>query len=571
MLAFLASAVLAVPVPAPAHPGSSPRPAAAAIADGDILCLKDGRVVQGPAMERKPEGIELAYPHGKILVPKEMIVDAVLAADANVPPSTDEEKEMATKGLVRYEGKWIPIKRRDELLQKRLASRRKELEEVDARKEWRNRGIQETAHFRFEYTVPDSILENYRDTMEAYFTEFAKAWKLATPKREDRLPVCFHGSEATFHQVSGAGYGVGGYFRFVRPWELNIYYERLDPSLTKWVMFHESNHYLQQLIELDFAVPHFPGESLAEYYGGSEWDPVKKKLTTGLILEGRLTEVQEDIARGEVMELQRLIETDRMYQHYNWGWTLVHFLMNDSRYQPKFQKFVFTLARSKGIKRRDMGVQGLKTCDGEEVARVFCSELGLKDANAVRKLEAEWHDYVKKMKPASLKGLESSGMSAAQRGRPIRALRILKEAIDQGSKNPLVFHRYAQVLYSKGRSDEAIAAWWKALEIDPLYGEFYARIGYAINHPRNHGKKDAAEEPETQGAADRSGDTDEKGEAKPADGKDEAADESAKSEKERPKRDPEGDRLIGLGKDLGYDSPFIDLDLAKKPADEEED
>jgi tetratricopeptide (TPR) repeat protein len=539
------AAILALAIPA------SP------VAEKDILCLKDGRVVQGPTMERKPDGIELTYPHGTILIPKAMIVDAVLAADANVAPATDEEKAMAAKGLVRYEGKWISPKNRDELLQKRLEKRHKELEQVEARKEWRNRGIQETAHFRFEYTVPDSILEDYRDTMEAYFQEFAKAWKIQPPKKEDRLPVCFHGSEETFHQVSGAGYGVLGYFRYVKPWDLNIYYERLDPALSTQVMFHESNHYLQQLIDLEFAVPHFPGESLAEYYGSSQWDPVKKKLTTGLVNEHRLSEIQEDISRGEMMDLDRMLKTSRMYQHYTWGWSLIHFLMNDARYQAKFQKFIFTLAKSKSVKREAMGVQNLKTVEGDEVERVFLSELGIKDANGLKKLETEWHDYVKGLKPATLRGVEESGISAAAHGRPLRALRILKEAIDKGSQNVFVYHRYAETLYAKGRSDEAIAMWKKAIELDPLNGEFYARIGYAMLHPRNeHEKEDAA----TATGKDE----------KPGEGEKAASAEGApKDPKPAPPtgKNPEAERWIALGKDLGYDSPFLDIQLSK-PDDE---
>jgi hypothetical protein len=71
-------------------------------------------------------------------------------------------------------------------------------------------------------------------------------------------------------------------------------------------MFHESNHYLQSLVDPAFWIPHFPGESLAEYYGASSWDPVKKKLTVGLIQEERLCEIQSDIDAGEGMDLVRL-------------------------------------------------------------------------------------------------------------------------------------------------------------------------------------------------------------------------------------------------------------------------
>ena len=561
--------------------------------DADIVCLKDGRVVQGPKMERKDGGIELTYPHGTVFLPKDMISDAVLAADATAAPATDEDREMASKGLVKFDGKWVPTARRDELIGKRLAEKRKELEQVEARKEWRNRGKQETAHFRFEYTVPDSILEGYRDTMEAYFQEFSKAWKLPPTGKDDRLPVCFHGSEETFHQVSGAGYGVLGWFRPIKPYELNIYYERLDPALSTEVMFHESNHYLQRLLDAEFLMPHFPGESLAEYYGSSLWDPAKKKLTVGVVNEIRLSEVQEDISRGEMMELDRMLKTERMYEHYTWGWSLVYFLMNDPKYQPKFQKFVMALVKGKGTKRPPIGIKGLKSVEGEEVERVFLSELGLKDAAATRKLESDWHDFVKNLKPATLRGTEEAGISAAAHGRPIRALRLLKEAADKGSTNTLVYHRYAQALYAKGRGDEAIAMWRKAIELDPLNGAFYANIGYAMIHPRNKasgGKEDESDE-KKEGAATTGGDKGAGSGAEgtpPSDGKkDDGTTGDGASTDGKPQKDgkesgakdgekkvaqknPEGERLIELGKDLGYDSPFLELSL-KKSAEDTED
>jgi hypothetical protein len=480
---------------------------------GDILVLKDGRVVEGPTMERKDNGIELGYEHGKILVPNELIQDAVLAADAARAPANDEEREMSSKGMVRFEGKWISAKQRDELLGKRLAARHKELELIAARKEWRNRGKQDTAHFHFEYTLPDYIFENYRDLMEAYFSEFAKTWKLKAPGKEDRLNVSFHADEATFHQVSGAPFGVLGYFKFVKPWDLNVFYERLDPDFSTEVMFHESNHYLQKLIELDFGVPHFPGESLAEYYGASHWDPEKKKLSTGLILEGRLCEVQEDIAKGDLEPLEELVRSEGDYKHYTWGWSLVYFLMNDPRYQPKFQKFVFTLARGKGVQRESMGVGTLQTVKADEVWRVFREELGLKDAAAVKALESEWHKAIEVLKPATLAGLEKAGMSAASE-RPLRATRLLKEAIEKGSRNPLVYSRYAELLLGKDRRLDAVEAYKKAVEIDPLDGQFYAKLGHAMMY----GNKDAPS-------------------------------------------NAEANRLIALGKDLGYDTPWIEIAL----------
>src|SRR5439155_8552115 len=136
-----------------------------------------------------------------------------------------------------------------------------------------------------------------------------------------------------------------------KPWDLNTYYDRLDNEVAKHVLYHEANHYLQLLVDVNFAVPHFPGESLAEYYGASHWEPETRKFVVGLIQEGRLCEIQTDIDSGEKMPLDKLILTDGSYKHYTWGWSLVHFLMNDPRYADKFQKFFLALSHGKNVRR----------------------------------------------------------------------------------------------------------------------------------------------------------------------------------------------------------------------------
>jgi tetratricopeptide (TPR) repeat protein len=454
----------------------------AAGADGlDVLCLKDGRVIQSRSMHRTAAGVDVDYAHGTVRVPKAMILDAVLAEDAHVSPATDEEKDQVAKGFVRFEGKWVTTQERDRMLAKRVEQHRKAIDEMKAHGEWRNRQIQDTKTFRFEYTLPQNIFEPYRNAMEAYFDEFARMWQVKPPKAEDRLPVCFYSDEASFHQIGGAPKGVLGYFRYVRPWDLNIYYERLDPSLSQEVMFHEANHYLQQLINVKFAVPHFPGESLAEYYGATTWDPVKKKLAIGAVNEGRLCEIQTDIAGGNYMDLLKLVTTPDMYEHYTWGWSLVHFLMSDARYTPKFQRFFFALPDAKGVQRQRIA-NGLYTIDQQDVWTVFTRELGLKDAAAVRKLEVEWHDYVdQKLKLVTRYGVEKAAFKAKETGRTLRATRLFNEAIDKGSQNALVFHNLAEIYAAGGKRDLAFDTWKKAIEIDPLEGVFYSRMAFYLD------------------------------------------------------------------------------------------
>jgi hypothetical protein len=450
-------------------------------AHADVLCMKDGRVVDGKKLTRVENGVKIAFENGEVLVSSELIQDVLIEGEALAPPANPEEEAQRAKGMIRFEGKWMTPKSREELLKKRLDERKQAFAELQAHSEWRNRLKEKTRNFAFEYTLPPHVFEGYRDLMEAYFTQFVKDWKIKLPKDLEPLPVCLYRDHDSFLQTAGAGSNTLGYYKFTKPREANFFYERVDPALTEWVMFHESNHYLQNLLDLDFSMPHFPGESVAEYYGGSTWDPVKKKLTTGRILERRLVEIQTDMAEGAMMPLERLVTTDGMYEHYTWGWSLVHFAMNDKRYQPKFQKFVTTLVSGKDVRRESMGVDNLRTVSSHEVWTVFRRCMDLDDAKALAAFEDEWHAYVKdKLQLVTTRGKEEAAYQAAREGRPLRATRFFKAALEDGTRNPLTYHRYADMLAEQGDLKQALEMWKRAQELGPLEGDFYWRMGRAV-------------------------------------------------------------------------------------------
>ncbi len=456
--------------------------ALSASATADMLLLKDGRIIEGRDLTRRDGGIEVAFDNGTVFVPSTHIETAILEGAGAWVPETEEEKAKAAEGLVPFEGDWISAKKRDGLIAKRIAERRELIEEIRAHSKWVNRWQEKSKYFHFQYTIPNHIFEPYRDAMEAYFKEFAKTWRIRQPRDVGPLSVCFYTDRKQFNQVGGVSGGVIGYFRFVQPWDLNFYYDRVDPELTEDVMFHETNHYLQKLINVDFSYPHFPGESLAEYYGSAEWNTRTKKLTVGLMQAGRLTEIEADIASGDMMSLKKIVSED-MYQDYNWGWSLVHFLMETKGYQKKFVKFFRALANDGSVERKPMSFQGLSTCTGDEVWKQFCKYLGLTSDEKIEKLQEEWHEYVKGLtKSLGVRGYEAGGFAAMRShpSRPIRARRLFETAIEKGSSNPLVFHRYAELLMMKGERAEAITQWRKAIELDPLNSEFYADLGHAL-------------------------------------------------------------------------------------------
>lgn len=468
--------------------------AAAQEAGNDFLLLKDGRVIVGKKLTRAEGGLKLTFKNGEVFVPQELIEDCLIAGEL-LAPASEEEKAQIAKGNVRFEGKWMSVKQRDALIAKRNKERTDAFKALEARKEWRNRAKQATKHFAFEYTLPDKVFDNYRDLMETYFETFIKDWKISLPRDLGPLLVCLHIDYDAMIQIGGAGQGVLGYFKFIEPMELNFYHDRLDPEFTQEVMFHETNHYLQKLIDLDFSMPHFPGESLAEFYGASKWDPVKKKLSTGLILEGRLCEVQSDIDSGNWRKLSELVSTDGDYDHYTWGWSLVHFLMSTPAYSKKFREFVNALPAGKDVKREgsQVGSEYLKTVEGKEVWRVFQKYLGLEKPEQVEALQGEWYAYIKSnLKLVSARGFEEAARNASGMypPRPIKAKRLFQTAIEMGSKNPQTYYRYGKLLLEDGGEvDKGIEMLRKAIELDPLNGSYYGELGRALGRK---GQKDEA-------------------------------------------------------------------------------
>jgi tetratricopeptide (TPR) repeat protein len=452
-------------------------------APADILALKDGRFVEGVKIERAEGGYKLLYKNGEVHVPDDLVKDCLIEGEKGFEPRNEEERAKLEKGLVLHEGKWVTKAAREAAVGKRLADKKKKLEAAKAHREWRNRYTSESANFKFEYTLEPEIYEGLRDLMETYFSVFTKKWGIARPK--DKLKVCFYHDYETFLKVGGVPRGVGGYYKPWPPFELNFFYERLDPALTLEVMFHETNHYLTHLIDLNFDYPHNVNEAMAEYYGASQWDPKKKEMSVGHVLEGRLTEVITDIQGGEVRGLEDFLANRLEYYDYTWGWSFVHFMMETPKYSKRFQNFFLALGRDKDVKRIEQGPG--RTVEGDEIVRVFKKHLGVTDLGP---LEKEWHDYVKsKLKVESVRGYEQAALAAQHTGQPTRARKFFRLALEKGSTNPNIYREYAGNLLRDDKPAEAVEILRKAITFDPLSAPLYARLGAAL---RKQGKKDEA-------------------------------------------------------------------------------
>ncbi len=447
-------------------------------ANADAIQFKDGRYFDVSKIVKTKGGYTLKYAAGEIFV-RDALVELVLMKDAGgkYVPKNDQEKAKFAKGLVPWKGKWISKSRRDEELAKKAKAAKKAMAEAKKHQKWRDRYIQETRHFKFEYTIPPSKAKEYMVLMEKYYATFMKKWRIRVPRKQPKLKVCFYHDSAYYYQVSGAPRGAIGYFRFVDPIELNFYYDANDERLTLDVMFHEANHYLTYLINPKFNYPAWVNESLAEYYGASHWDPGKKKVTVGNLQEGRLVVLMDAIKGDKWQGLEDMIKLGRFSAtHYAWGWSFIHFLMSNKRYSSRFQRFYIALGTGKGIKR--VPYQGdMKQCKPEEVIRGLKAYLGVKD---LKQLEKQWHAYVKKQKLKTHRGYEDAAQWAERWGLTIRAGRYYRTAIEKGTKNPLTFDNYGEWLVSKNRPAEAVKKFEKAIELDPMNAYFHLHLGRAL-------------------------------------------------------------------------------------------
>ncbi|MHC5064385.1 MAG: tetratricopeptide repeat protein [Planctomycetota bacterium] len=450
------------------------------LAAQDSLQLMDGRIIIGPKMSRSDAGVTVHFENGDVTVPKNLIrLSTVGGQEDKEVQWTEAEQAKIDKGMVLFEGRWMSSKVRDSTMDKRRKARAKKIEEALAHRKWVNRYKTSTSHFAFEYTIDPEIMEDLMEMMEVYYKTFTSEWGIRKPRGMGKLPVKFYHDQEYFYQVSEAGPGVGGYFRFVEPIELHFYFDRNDREMTEDVMFHEANHYLTHLIDPKFVFPRWVDESLAEYYGASDWDPVKKKMITGKLQEGRLAAIQDMIKQDKWQGLEELIRLSQAQfnaNHYAWGWSFVHFLLSNKKYEKRFKKFYMALAKDKSIKRKPY-FRDFMEVGPEEQIKALKKYLKVRDLQA---LEMEWHAYVRQLEQSSPRGYQKAGRIALAYGMPIKARRLLNESIKMGSDSSLTYLYLSQALVRKRNYKEAIASLKKLLELDPLNAMGYLGLAECL-------------------------------------------------------------------------------------------
>ncbi len=445
---------------------------------GGSLVMKDGRFIQAPKIKNTPDNYILVYTHGSVVVPKKLVSRAFILDDiGNYKPRNQAEEKKIKKGYILFEGKWISRARLEAIIKKRKAKRLAAIEELKKHSKWRNRYKSQTKHFRFEYNVAPEIARYYMGFFETYWNVFNKRWHIKQPKKLGRLRICIFSNYKEFLRITGMPSGVLGFFRFVEPLEINFFHDSKDIKFILSILLHECNHYFMYLyVRRGVQNPSWVEEGLAEYFGGSKWDPKKKVLIPGQIQEGRLITLRDAMDGNEYLPLEKML---KMYDfsaiHYAWAWSFCHMLFSKKKYAKGFATFIKKLAKDKTLKKEPYPRNPMFFWVKPKVQIALLKKcLKVKDLKA---LEKEWYDYIKSMKVGSPRGYYRAAQECQRWQRPIRANMYYKKALELDPTYVPVYEGYARFLISQGKFDEAKKIILKGQKYDPINPYLYLLLG----------------------------------------------------------------------------------------------
>lgn len=467
----------------------------------DVLVMKDGRVFTDLDAEQKDGYVSITLEAGEIKV-ADGLIDILLEEGKEisfVPQTEEERKYYEEEGMVRYNDQWMRAGTAERIISKKLKERLKNAKEDLEHKLWRSAYEEETKTFAWKFTTAKTVGERYMAATDAYYDIFKKDWRVKRDRGKAKLSINMYDNMAQFQQVADAQPGVLGYFRFVGDYDLNVFYDRNDPDFSMYVLFHEVGHYLHKLLNEDFKMPHWPGESVCEYYGAAELSEDGKKLTVGLIPNARLASIRSDMENGKKIVLKEMILTDG-FEDYTWGWSFVHMLMQDKKRADDFKDFFAGLAEGNDIRHHPWNL-GLKTVKPEEKLAYFMECMDLEDESELEALQEEWYTYI--VEELEFEGAGAAfweAKSARQLGEIEDARKMYKKAFEEDEANARANDHYAYYELLPRNSDEALEHIEKAVEKAPLSAEYRWSYGQCLElrAGMRGGKEKDAEEGERQ-------------------------------------------------------------------------
>ena len=464
-------------------------------ARADRLITTTGRVLEGKVAE-EGENVSIRFASGALMtLAKKFVKQVEIEGDmSSYVPQDDREKEMLASGYVKFRGQWMSKDRYLLELRNAREAAAKKLEEIQKHQTWGNEWRKETRHFEMHSNTSPEILESYADLFETFYEVYFSRFnvQLSPTMQRQKMEVNIFRGEKSYLENSGPE-GTAGFFA-PHSRELNLYHIFEDPEYSKMVLFHEGTHMMNFLVNPDMlgVAPTWIEESTAEYFSNVRLEKKggKTKIVPGQIAEDRLGVAQELIAQGKAIPLKKLLFASKNgfdADHYAFGWSFVHFLMNHAKYSKGFQSFYEDLYTGKGMKFT-------RTVEGKEISIVeanstLLKRIGAKDLGA---LEKEWLQYAKEsLKTTSGRGYDYRAMRAEWKFRRSKEdgssssenpLQLLNKAIDElGYRTSEAYSLRSYFWDAVGEGKKARDDIARAIDLNPTQASYYATRAWLSN------------------------------------------------------------------------------------------
>ncbi len=440
----------------------------------DWVALKDGTIIECEIAKEEDLAVFLKFENGTIKVGREHIALLAKETPAEFIPQTEEDKELAEKGKVRFEGAWMSKSKRDLTVKRRYEQIKEMIEELEKHKNWHHAYEIETKTAIIRSNAPKETVDFYVERWEAFSQYFIKEWKLRlrTGTKRKKALICIYKSDKDYQKFADPPPNARGFFQPISE-ELHTYHDRTDVDESLEVLFHEGTHLLQHYIEPSFRYPTWMSEGMAEYISACTYDG--KKFTPGGLQEDRLIPLVQTLDSGNLMSVEEMINLPQLSfverGGYPPAWSFCHYLMENKRYAKRFMDFYLGVARGKAKLAKDGGWQVVEPKELRDCFKKFFK----KD---IYDIQEDWHKHIKGLtENLDGKAYFFKGFIRLQSGDLEGSRKDLRKAIEMGADLPKCYYFLGMASARCNDVQGALNALHTAIEMDPLNSSFYFGLG----------------------------------------------------------------------------------------------
>ncbi|MFH1421308.1 MAG: DUF1570 domain-containing protein [Planctomycetota bacterium] len=328
-----------------------------------------------------------------------------------------EDEIMESKGLIKWQGTWIPEEEYQNMLKKKIKDAQSKLKKEFEGVSWEDRHLIKTAHFTIHCNSTKEVADKYAKLMELLYDKYSSIFKAFKPS--DRIcTINIHRNKTEFTQAYNVPISIGGFYT---PGEYMLctyhgMFGLTDDTTT--ILAHEGCHLFQDLIGMFGDIKKNRGqmnspiwliEGLAVVFEASEINMKREKVKLQGVNRDRLLILQREIENGKNLSIREIINMPKPKftgRHYGYAGMFTYWLLfgATNKHRDFYGEYV-KLATG----WEDTPGKIIKSGDFDELLIKYVGK-------TLSDIEPEWQDWVKKQKIEKLGSMRSNRYVSKEMG-----------------------------------------------------------------------------------------------------------------------------------------------------------